>query len=102
MTRLTLQPLQPRYISTVDSGNLAASLIVTAQACKSMPDEPIFRWDLWQGYLDTVSNLTEVLSGMRETQFVSQIEEINERIAAIRARNSGGTLPTGTLVPACT
>ena len=56
---LTLQPLHPRYISTVDSGNLAASLIVTAQACKSMPEAPIFRWDLWQGYLDTLSNLTE-------------------------------------------
>ena len=66
---LTLQPLKPRYISTVDSGNLAASLIVTAQACKSMPTERIFRWDLWQGYLDTLSNLTEILKGMRKTEF---------------------------------
>lgn len=30
---ITLQPLQPPYISTVDSGNLAASLIVMKQAC---------------------------------------------------------------------
>jgi cyclic beta-1,2-glucan synthetase len=42
---LTLQPLQPRYISTVDSGNLAASFIVTAQGCKTMLDEKVFRWD---------------------------------------------------------
>ena len=34
---LTLQPLPPRYISTVDSGNLAASFIVTAQACRTLP-----------------------------------------------------------------
>ncbi|MEM5776497.1 MAG: hypothetical protein AAGU05_15950, partial [Anaerolineaceae bacterium] len=54
---LTLQPLQPRYISTVDSGNLAASLIVTAQACRTMPDETIFSWNLWQGYLDSLSVL---------------------------------------------
>jgi cyclic beta-1,2-glucan synthetase len=81
----TLQPLHPRYISTVDSGNLAASLIVTAQACKTMPDELVFRWDLWQGYLDTISNLTETLTAMRKPEFDQQVEEINQRIAAIHA-----------------
>jgi cyclic beta-1,2-glucan synthetase len=78
---LTLRPLKPRYISTVDSGNLAACLIITAQACKSMQRERIFRWDLWQGYLDTLSNLTEILKGMRKAEFDHQVEEINQRIA---------------------
>ncbi len=82
---LTLQPLHPRYISTVDSGNLAASLIVTAQACRSMADEPVFRWDLWQGYLDTLANLTETLTGMRKAEFTQQVGEINQQIAAIHA-----------------
>ena len=77
---LTLQPLKPRYISTVDSGNLAASLIVTAQACKNMPTERIFRWDLWQGYLDTLSNLTEILKGMRKAEFDQPVQEINYKI----------------------
>jgi cyclic beta-1,2-glucan synthetase len=81
----TLQPLHPRYISTVDSGNLAASLIITAQACKTMPNEPIFRWNLWQGYLDTLANLTETLTGMRIKEFDQQVEEINQRIASIRS-----------------
>ena len=80
----TLLPLNPRYISTVDSGNLAASFIVTAQACKTMPDEPIFRWDLWEGYLDTLSNLTQTLTEMRKAEFDQQVEGINHRIAAIR------------------
>ncbi|HMN59380.1 MAG TPA: glucoamylase family protein [Anaerolinea sp.] len=82
---LTLQPLNPRYISTVDSGNLVACLIITARACKSMPDEPIFRWGLWQGYLDTLSNLTETLTDMRKPEFDQQVEEINRRIGALRA-----------------
>ncbi len=81
---LTLQPLKPRYISTVDSGNLAASLIVTAQACKNMPTERIFRWDLWQGYLDTLSNLTEILSGMRRAEYNSLLQEINQKIAEMK------------------
>jgi cyclic beta-1,2-glucan synthetase len=82
---LTLQPLQPRYISVVDSGNLAASLIVVAQACKTMPDEAVFRWNLWQGYLDTLSNLTETLTAMRKAEFAGQVEEINQHILEIRA-----------------
>ena len=80
---LTLQPLHPRYISTVDSGNLAASLIVTAQACKNMPNGPIFRWDLWQGYLDTLANLSETLMGMRKSEFDQQVEAISRKILAI-------------------
>jgi cyclic beta-1,2-glucan synthetase len=80
---LTLKPLYPRYISTVDSGNLAASLLVTAQACKSMPDEPIFRWDLWRGYLDTLANLTETLTGMIKPEFDQQVAEINQSILVI-------------------
>lgn len=83
---LTLQPLQPRYISTVDSGNLAASFIVTAQGCITMPDEQVFRWDLWQGYLDTLSNLVETLTGMKIAEFDQQVEEINLRITTIRTK----------------
>ena len=83
---LTLQPLIPRYISTVDSGNLAASLIITAQACKAMPEEPIFRWDLWQGYLDTLANLSETLTGLTTAEFNQPIEEINQQIAGMRAK----------------
>ncbi len=80
---LTLQPLNPWTISTVDSGNLAACLIITAQACKSIPNRQIFRWDLWQGYLDTLSNLTEILVGMRKVEFDPEVKEINHRIQAM-------------------
>ncbi|RPJ41282.1 MAG: hypothetical protein EHM21_13370, partial [Chloroflexi bacterium] len=63
---VTLQPLNPRYVSTVDSGNLAANLIITAQACHEMATAPIFRWALWQGYLDTLSILSDTLRDLRE------------------------------------
>ena len=80
---LSLQPLYPRYVSTVDGGNLAASLIVTAQACKTIPEEPIFRWDLWQGYLDTLSNLTETIKSMCKEDLFQNVEKINHRIDEI-------------------
>ncbi|MGA0582462.1 MAG: GH36-type glycosyl hydrolase domain-containing protein [Castellaniella sp.] len=36
----TLQPLLPRYVSTVDSGNLSAHLLATAQACTALAIDP--------------------------------------------------------------
>jgi cyclic beta-1,2-glucan synthetase len=36
----TLAPLHPRYVSTVDSGNLAASLIALAQGLREIPVRP--------------------------------------------------------------
>ena len=46
---LTLKPLNPSYISTVDSGNLAASLIITAQACRRMPIRTCFPLGIMAG-----------------------------------------------------
>ena len=83
---LTLQPLQPRYVSTVDSGNLAACLIVTSEACKALPDQPIFRWEMWQGYLDTLANLSENVSGMHKAEFRKQAEEVHQQIDAMQAQ----------------
>ncbi|MGH7648732.1 MAG: hypothetical protein ACREND_11480, partial [Gemmatimonadaceae bacterium] len=36
-----LQVLEPAYISTVDSGNLAGHLIALGQACLTIPDDPL-------------------------------------------------------------
>ncbi|WP_291010617.1 glucoamylase family protein [Hydrogenophaga sp.] len=36
----TLQPLPPRYVSTVDSGNLSAHLLTVAQACRELAQDP--------------------------------------------------------------
>jgi cyclic beta-1,2-glucan synthetase len=36
----TLQPLLPRYVSTVDSGNLCVHLLAVAQACRLLSREP--------------------------------------------------------------
>ncbi|MGH9442403.1 MAG: hypothetical protein ACRD16_09005, partial [Thermoanaerobaculia bacterium] len=36
----TLAPLQPRYVSAVDSGNLAASLVALKQSCLELAENP--------------------------------------------------------------
>jgi cyclic beta-1,2-glucan synthetase len=57
----TLAPLPPRYISTVDSGNLAGCLITAARACTGREGAQIIHWARWQGLLDTISLLDQSL-----------------------------------------
>ncbi|MGK5085509.1 hypothetical protein WDW37_19650, partial [Bdellovibrionota bacterium FG-1] len=60
---LTLEPLRPQYISTVDSGNLAGHLITLKQACRELAQAP----GSWQqqrpasraGLADTLHQLLE-------------------------------------------
>ena len=53
----TLVPLAPRYVSSVDSGNLAAALITLANGLRQLPTEP-------KPYSD-LSGLEEVVSLLR-------------------------------------
>ncbi len=59
----TLSPLPPRYVSTVDSGNLAACFLTLRQACLQMGRQPAWRWARWQGLLDNVDLLRSTLIG---------------------------------------
>ncbi len=51
----TLQPLQPRYLSTVDSGNLAACFLTLRQGIDELREQPLFGPRVWQGVLDRVA-----------------------------------------------
>src|SRR6185437_282364 len=46
---LTLEPLPPRYVSSVDSGNLMACLLVLASALENIDDEPLVARTLGSG-----------------------------------------------------
>ena len=82
----TLEPLQPRYVSTVDSGNLAASFIILAQASRQMLAEPAFRWKLWEGYIDDLTILSETLSKIGSFQEDPDINAIQKSINNMRSR----------------
>jgi cyclic beta-1,2-glucan synthetase len=54
-----LEPLLPRYVSTVDSGNLAASLVTLAGGCADAAQLPILGARRWDGLDDTLGLLEE-------------------------------------------
>ena len=55
----SLETLPPGYVSTVDSGNLAGSLIALKQGCLAMPQQTVWRWEAWQGLVDLLLLLAE-------------------------------------------
>ncbi len=57
----SLETLPPGYVSTVDSGNLAGSLIAFKQGCLAMPQQTVWRWEAWQGLMDLLLLLAESL-----------------------------------------
>jgi len=62
----TLKSLAPRYVSTVDSGNLAVSLLTLREACNEAARGPMLSPKLWDGLEDALSLLREALSVLPE------------------------------------
>ncbi len=58
---ITLEPLLPRYISTVDSGNLVGDLLVLRQGLFEIPSEPVLSTKFADGLSDVLYILTDVL-----------------------------------------
>lgn len=58
---VSLQPLYPRYISVVDSGNLAAHLITLKQGLFNLPHSPILSYKNFWGTYDSLQIVCEHL-----------------------------------------
>lgn len=57
----TLQPLQPQYVSSVDSGNLAGSLLTLQAGLAELKYQPVLPSNAFQGLQDTLRVLVEHL-----------------------------------------
>ena len=60
----SLKPLLPMYISTVDSGNLAAHLLTLRAGLLALPDQRIPGTHLFDGLNDTLRILADSMDGM--------------------------------------
>ncbi|MDA3874320.1 MAG: cyclic beta 1-2 glucan synthetase, partial [Kiritimatiellae bacterium] len=56
----SLEPLQPIYLSSVDSGNLSGHLLVLGSGLRGLPDEPLFPEHMFSGLRDTLHVLMEL------------------------------------------
>lgn len=87
-----LSTLTPRYVSTVDSGNLAACLIALKQGLQELQHQRLMRWERWRGLCDTLGVLREIAAGLTEREevateaeaFAHHAQNLCERIAEAR------------------
>ena len=77
-----LRPLEPIYISTVDSGNLAGHLIALAQACRELSLRPPFGPDTLQGVRDSVHLVLESVERSEPPQRTQMVTTTRLREAA--------------------
>ena len=80
----SLEPLNPRYVSTVDSGNLAGSLITLGQGCLEMGDRPILRQSTCEGFLDTLDMLVELIDQIEQKEAWEAAVPLEKLLSQIR------------------
>ena len=85
----TLQPLAPRYVSSVDSGNLVASLLVLRNALAVVDELPTIPIQASAGLMDTLHTLqAEIVASHCEeatpAAATALIATLAERIAGLR------------------
>jgi cyclic beta-1,2-glucan synthetase len=87
-----LTPLQPRYVSTVDSGNLAGALLAFFQGCAEMREAPIIASSRWDGLVDALGLLEETARSLGRSDAHPMGQLLGEWVAdmtedAVQARN---------------
>jgi cyclic beta-1,2-glucan synthetase len=76
----TLKPLQPPFISSVDSGNLAGHLMILRPGLLSLPDEKILDLKLFEAIDDTL----RILLGMVEGNTMARIVKFRKELKVIK------------------
>ena len=92
-----LRPLEPKYVSTVDSGNLAGHLITLQNACREMMDQPLLGRRALSGIEDALLLVRQAESAIKDhprTQTVTRkdlddaLEGLHELLGALPATPS--------------
>jgi len=90
-----LEVLLPRYVSTVDSGNLAGHLFVLAQACKDAREQTVLRPGVAAGIGDTVLLLRFAIEGVgresrTQTVSITELRKCAEQFSDLLLANGSG------------
>jgi cyclic beta-1,2-glucan synthetase len=79
----TLQPLHPRYVSSVDSGNLAGCLLTLQAGLAEMKHQPVLAANALQGLQDTLQVLAEQLHASSTPELAKRIRVLQDTLRAL-------------------
>ena len=92
-----LRPLEPQYVSSVDSGNLAGHLIALANACGEWIGHPAAGPEVLAGIEDAIHLARESLAGLpddRRTQTITR-QQLGDALDALATALRGAPLAPG-------
>ncbi|MFM7001048.1 MAG: GH36-type glycosyl hydrolase domain-containing protein [Limnohabitans sp.] len=79
---LSLMPLAPRYVSSVDSGNLAGHLLTLRPALLALADQPIVHPRIFEGLLDVLGNLRQALPPQPDAALRQLVTHLTQAVEA--------------------
>ena len=79
----TLEPVQPRFVSTVDNGNLVCCLWTLKQGCLGALTEPLLPNALWKGVADHLDTLEELLRPERWDERLPLVQQLKKKVKAL-------------------
>ncbi|MGK2954007.1 MAG: cyclic beta 1-2 glucan synthetase, partial [Thiobacillus sp.] len=88
----TLQPLHPQYVSSVDSGNLAGSLLTLQAGLAELKHQPVLSANALQGLHDTLQVLAEQLPNAPAPELAKKISLLQDTLRALRLDGPPQTL----------
>ncbi len=78
---ITLKPLPPQYVSTVDSGNLNGMLLTLKTGLKDLANDAVVPQELFGGLVDTLDELISVLDQQGGTKDVrAELAKLRESL----------------------
>ena len=88
-----LHPLEPEYVSSVDSGNLAGHLLTLSNACRAMIDQPLPVAAALAGIGDAIALTGEAAAGIRDDRRTQTLTRRHLDEALAQPAGAGLTVP---------
>ncbi|MHB8919777.1 MAG: GH36-type glycosyl hydrolase domain-containing protein [Halothiobacillus sp.] len=88
----TLQPLHPQYVSSVDSGNLAGSLLTLQAGLVELKDQPVLSSNAFQGLHDTLRVLAEHVPSLPAPDLAKKIKFLQDTLHSLTLNGQPQTL----------
>ena len=88
----TLQPLNPRYISSVDSGNLAGSLLTLQAGLIELKDQPVLSAGAFHGLQDTLLVFVDHLPASPAPELANKVGVLRDTLHCLTLDGQPQTL----------
>ncbi|HQU16428.1 MAG: cyclic beta 1-2 glucan synthetase [Chromatiales bacterium 21-64-14] len=90
----TLQPLHPQYVSSVDSGNLAGSLLTLQAGLVELKDQPVLSACAFQGLQDTLQVLADHMPALPVPDLAGKIRLLQDTLRPLTLNGQPPALVT--------